>query len=372
MDDLVLDLRGLLDAALRRGEIEAIHDARVATRRIKAALDVLEPALGRSAIKHLRKATRRLRRTLGPLRDSDVMLAQLEPGLPTPEGSEADSRWEGEGGAIAPIGTVAEPGVLPEMPVAPAEAAPSQEQSPELSATARLAADLTRQRAHLHRQARRNKFIRQLDEGLARWPDLRAEISQMSEAIEPLIATAVHERLDALQGHAAALISDEAEPANVEAEAKRDTHALRLAGKRLRYTLELARAQGMTIPDDGLKLFKRMQSALGDWHDAALLAQRSVSDAAEEQLAYHDDQAFIGFLQIAHDAVGRAMSRLDDFAQMWRQHGPALAQKLREAFVIAQPVAQDGTKATNPSAEQSDGAAESVTDQSAADQPAIQ
>jgi inorganic triphosphatase YgiF len=170
MDDLVLDLRGLLDAALRRGEIEAIHDARVATRRIKAALDVLEPALGRSAIKHLRKATRRLRRTLGPLRDSDVMLAQLEPGLPTPEGSEADSRWEGEGGAIAPIGTVAEPGVLPEMPVAPAEAAPSQEQSPELSATARLAADLTRQRDHLHRQARRNKFIRQLDEGLARCP----------------------------------------------------------------------------------------------------------------------------------------------------------------------------------------------------------
>jgi CHAD domain-containing protein len=345
MDELVRDLHQLLQPALRQGEVEAIHDARVATRRLKAALDVLEPALGRSAIKHLRKATRRLRRTLGPLRDSDVMLDQLKPALPTPEGNEADSRWEGEGGAVAPVGTVAEPGILPEAPAAPVEVAVPPDQSPELSATARLAADLTRQRDHLHRQARRNKFIRQIDEDLTRWPDLRTEISKMSEAIEPLIASAVHERLDDLQTHAAALVSDDTEPTNVEPGSKRDTHALRLAGKRLRYTLELARAQGMTIPDDGLKLFKRMQSALGDWHDAVLLAQRCVCDAAEEQLAYHDDQAFVGYLQIAHDAVGRAMSHLDDFAQMWRQHGAALAQELREAFVIAEPVAEEDAKA---------------------------
>jgi len=343
MDELVRDLRGLLEPALRRGETEAIHDARVATRRLKAALDLLEPAVGRSAIKHLRKATRRLRRTLGPLRDSDVMLEQLEAALPTPEGTEADSRWEGEGGAPAPVGTVAEPGVLPEAPVVDAQggAGESADRSPDLSAAARLAADLVRQRDHLHRGARRGKLVRLIDEGLGRWAELRDDLSELTDAVEPLIASAVHERLDALEAHAAALTSVPAEQ-----EGQRDPHALRLAGKRLRYTLEIAKAQGMPLPEDGLKLFKRMQSVLGDWHDAVLLAQRCVADAAEEHLAYHDGRAFAGYLEIAHDAIGRGVSHLEDFARMWREQGSGLARELREAFVIAEAVADEGANAS--------------------------
>src|SRR5688572_8476764 len=75
--DKVGELGRWVPLALRFGDVEAVHQARVSTRRLKAALDLLRPALGREGRRDFSKVLRRLRRTLGPLRDVDVMLGHL-------------------------------------------------------------------------------------------------------------------------------------------------------------------------------------------------------------------------------------------------------------------------------------------------------
>src|SRR5687767_10631318 len=77
LDGLVEDLRGRIPAALNQWDAEAIHQSRVATRRMKAALDLLRPVLGRKGRRRFGRIMRNLRRRLGPLRDADVMIDHL-------------------------------------------------------------------------------------------------------------------------------------------------------------------------------------------------------------------------------------------------------------------------------------------------------
>src|SRR3954470_24134003 len=73
LDELVENLRRLIPSAIRGNDADAIHDARVATRRLKAALDLLETAIDQRRLRPFAKTLRKLRRRLGPLRDLDVM-----------------------------------------------------------------------------------------------------------------------------------------------------------------------------------------------------------------------------------------------------------------------------------------------------------
>ena len=70
---------------VRTWDADAIHQSRVATRRLAAALDVVAPVLTKEHRQPLAKALReRSRRQLGPLRDLDVMLEQLATFRPSP------------------------------------------------------------------------------------------------------------------------------------------------------------------------------------------------------------------------------------------------------------------------------------------------
>src|SRR5687767_13460018 len=71
LDQRVEDLRGLVRRALRSWETDAVHHARVTTRRLKAAIDLLQPLLPEEPRRAFGKALRKLRRALGPLRDLD-------------------------------------------------------------------------------------------------------------------------------------------------------------------------------------------------------------------------------------------------------------------------------------------------------------
>ena len=51
IDELVGGLRQQVPAALKDFDADGIHDARVATRRLKAALDLLEPVLSKGGRK---------------------------------------------------------------------------------------------------------------------------------------------------------------------------------------------------------------------------------------------------------------------------------------------------------------------------------
>ena len=80
-------------------DIEALHDMRVAVRRMRAAVELFRPYLPKEHAAYLRKDLRRLGRALGPARDCDVMLANLEAyraDLPAPHRMRS-RRWCGGG-----------------------------------------------------------------------------------------------------------------------------------------------------------------------------------------------------------------------------------------------------------------------------------
>ena len=70
----------------RKGDVQAVHQARVATRRIREALPLV--ARGRAG-KSLRKSVRKLTRVLGPVRELDVALLNLDQLRTSGELSEA-------------------------------------------------------------------------------------------------------------------------------------------------------------------------------------------------------------------------------------------------------------------------------------------
>jgi CHAD domain-containing protein len=65
------------DGVLDTDDIERVHDMRVATRRLRAILEVFEAAFERGAHRDVLKEVKRLADALGARRDPDVQLARL-------------------------------------------------------------------------------------------------------------------------------------------------------------------------------------------------------------------------------------------------------------------------------------------------------
>ena len=66
--------RGVLDT----GDIERVHDMRVASRRLRAALEIFEPCFGRRLLRSALGDVKHLADALGERRDRDVAIAALE------------------------------------------------------------------------------------------------------------------------------------------------------------------------------------------------------------------------------------------------------------------------------------------------------
>lgn len=66
------------DGVLDVEEIDRLHDMRVATRRLRAALEVFEAAFPRKRLRKALKRVKRLADALGERRDRDVEIAFLE------------------------------------------------------------------------------------------------------------------------------------------------------------------------------------------------------------------------------------------------------------------------------------------------------
>jgi CHAD domain-containing protein len=83
--------RGVLDLA----EVERVHDMRVATRRLRAAMEVFEPCFPRKRYRKALKRVKALADALGERRDRDVAIEFLE--------SFADELTEADRGALAAL-----------------------------------------------------------------------------------------------------------------------------------------------------------------------------------------------------------------------------------------------------------------------------
>lgn len=283
LDALVDNLREQVPAALKGHEPTAVHHARVSTRRLKAALDVLEPVVSAGHRKPLVKALSKLRRQLGPMRDADVMLGHLD-----------------------------------ELPKTRFGDAP----------------DWLRHRLNDNRQKAANRTAAKAEPAkilsrLGAWWGVREELVGQSLVVNTRLIESLHLQLDAFAQLAGSMGDSNA--------AGVDPHQLRIAGKALRYTLELAVSAGHPLPAKVARSFKRMQDALGLWHDYVVLAEQIMRLSLNELVAHHDAELQTDLLQVARYEVRRSAAKLNSFSRIWERNGELLADTIRTALPLIEP-----------------------------------
>jgi CHAD domain-containing protein len=287
MDDLVESLRKLVPAALKEFDETSIHQARVATRRLKAAIELLKPVLSNDQRKPFARAGRQLRRRLGPLRDLDVMIGHLK--------------------------------IIQQR------------------ATHRVAANWLEHRLIDARETARedSASAQSPNSVLARmgtWWGLREEVIEAGDQARSLLAEALHLQLDAFAEQADLL-------GKKDTTVRQDPHQVRIAGKALRYTLEMAKREGHAIPGGVAKAFKRMQDELGSWHDFVVLTERAMSESIAALLAHHDMQLQRQLLDLARSTLETARKDLERFSALWGAEGTELLKTIRQAVPLAKPPA---------------------------------
>jgi CHAD domain-containing protein len=217
--------------------VEALHDLRVASRRLRAFVGLFEPILERRLVAHVKKPLKRITRGVSALRDLDVHISELDERL------GAQTTDAGRAGVE------------------------------------HLLERLSEQRAEEERHAQKRLrkvsaddinvgICAALGETVARLPESAAEEAELAWAlVEPLVTGA-----------------EQGEPP-VEGASAEQLHRYRIALKKLRYGLELIEP---LLGDDHGELAKRaagLQDLLGTHHDLAVIG--ALVDDEREKLAAH-------------------------------------------------------------------------------------
>jgi CHAD domain-containing protein len=229
-----------LDGVRAAEDIEFVHRARVATRRLRAALQMFDNCFKAKRGKRWQKAIRRTTTKLGYARDRDVQIEFLC-------------------------------GILSVLNL--------KECFPGI---ARLLVQLERDRERLQRKV--VKTVDRLEsQGVLREMQrttkriLRRTASEPDDVQSPaaFVRTQrhIHRQVEELLRHQESL----ADPAN-----RLGHHAMRIAAKRLRYTLEIARPVYPGRLDEPVEAIKKVQSLLGDIHDCDVWADHLDAFAADE------------------------------------------------------------------------------------------
>ena len=287
-DPLIDDLRKQVPAALDEWDADAIHDARVSTRRLRAALDLLEPAVPPKLLSPLKRTLRRIRDALGELRDNDVMLKLLEPLIRHPKLGAA-AGWANSG----------------------------------------LLDRRNSERRKIHRKKKHSPatLLTRLDD----WEPLREQIVALGDVGEQLMVASLAAQWNAFVSMTRP--TDLFRP--------QDPHELRISGKLLRYTFEMLRCTSQKPPAAVLRSFKRMQDALGEWHDYVVLSETMMRLSLRELLAHHDPKLQVKVLALADFALHRSERALRRFMTLWEQRGPEISAVV-EQLVSRRPSPRPG------------------------------
>jgi CHAD domain-containing protein len=290
-DGLVEDLRRLVPKVVKQWDADATHQARVATRRLKAVVEVLRPVLSGDNRKSFEKVLRQLRRRLGPLRDTDVMLGHLSDVAGTRHRPASD--W--------------------------------------------ISDHLKQRREELRKTAVRKITPAKMLARLGSWWGVREELAECHQAVDTLLAESVHLQLDAFVERAEALVGNK--PADPTDATAANPHELRIAAKGLRYALEMAIVERHHLPAAIVRTFKQMQDALGFWHDYVVLTDRITQISRDEMLAAHDADLQLAVLDVARSSVQSSARQLARFNVLWMKRGESLAKTIRESFPLTHSAA---------------------------------
>ena len=231
-----------LEAKVLRGDDpEAVHDMRVASRRVQQILDVLYPAPVPKEIRRLNRRVRRARRVLSEVRNYDVQIERVNRSLARKGNSRRDV-WEALRGYLD------------------RRRAATFEQGLRKLGKLNLATLYVRLKNQLATNNPRSGVVHSNGSG-----DVSADPEQQSR-----------ERFEARLGQSLAVVWQSYETRVTESEldsSRPVLHAVRIAAKRLRYLIEVMHEVDITGSVEALVWLRRLQQHLGDWHDLEVLEQ---------------------------------------------------------------------------------------------------
>jgi CHAD domain-containing protein len=226
------------------GDGVGVHQARVASRRLREAVPVLATGLKKTGANKARKKIRRVTKALGCVRELDVTISLLDE-------------------------------------LARQEAVP------------RIALEHVRARVVQEQERRRPTMLKRLAKVNVGKLDRR--LGTLSEALDKAQADGWRETLAARLLKRAKRLREAVEAAGQMYEAER-LHVVRIAAKKLRYAMELAAETGVKAAVRPVRTIKRAQDTLGRLHDLQVLqsyvgdvqakpAETSVPDSGLEMLS---------------------------------------------------------------------------------------
>ncbi|GAB4570018.1 MAG: hypothetical protein Kow0077_03480 [Anaerolineae bacterium] len=283
----------------RLGEdIEAVHDMRVATRRMRSAFRIFTPFYDPKVTRPLIKGLRRIARALGEVRDLDVFLEKL--------GHYQDQLSEADRATLAPLVE---------------------------NCLARREHARNTLIAQLDSRAFRN-FVDKFDQfvstpGMGALPPLPAQDGQSPPAyqVRHVVPRLIYTTYEAVRAYETVL-----DHARIET-----LHALRIDFKRLRYTLEFFQEVLGPEAQTVIKEVKGMQDHLGDLNDAQVAGaflQQFIADYERQQASLliserHSIQQVVQYMAYQFAEKHRLMTT---FPEAWQQF---TREEIRRALALA-------------------------------------
>lgn len=260
-------------AVLRGDDPDSIHDMRVASRRLQQALDLIYPKPRPRPLTRLRKRLRRARRSLSILRNCDVLLALVSRRVKRTRRDGHSAAWRATHELL------------------------SEQRVRELRKAHKRLGKIRLDRFYLDLRATLQEYA-QAAEAESEAPDQRREFPARVQA----------NLLETWQGFEES-VDAALQDANV-------AHAARIAAKKFRYLVEVLDACGVGGAHGILRWLKRMQTALGDWHDLVVLENALIETAAQTELIRRHPETVRTLLDLIEKSRTRATEYLSHFLDL--------------------------------------------------------
>ncbi len=259
----------LLPRVLVGDRSDTIHDTRVYSRRLQQVIRVFFPNARAGKTRKLIRTLRRTRRCLGPVRNLDVTIELVQKTIHRPRDATVRDAWRKVRQYL------------------------EEERSRELLSA--------RREIEQHDVMAFIERARSLFESDDR--EKHPEVS-LKKSIEQSL-TDWYEALDNARQN----------------QGQESFHAFRIAGKRLRYRLELLAAMGDKFSRTKVKALKKFQDEIGQWHDRQILRQFVADFIAQPDFrAYHPElaRALLAEMDAEHQRDDAAIATVLKHAQQIR------------------------------------------------------
>lgn len=231
---------------LQGNDHDAIHDLRVATRRLQQVIDLIYPVPRSGVIRKLYRGLRRCRRSLSEVRNYDVLLERVDAALSRKRTARREA-WETIGEYLK------------------ASRSARLEKSLHKLAKANLSAIYVRLKEHLPTGENADPASASLvHNGVGQCLMREQFYKRIGEALQTVWTGLEQEIAQSRHEHGPAVL-----------------HRTRIAVKRARYLIEVIHAFDVPESKEALIWLRSLQTQLGDWHDLVVFEEAVIGIIAD-------------------------------------------------------------------------------------------